>query len=773
MNGNLKPVLLASAALMALGAAACSQQETASETVAAAETQTEAPAAEMQHSKPASSATRSGKAGAPNSNQQWWPEQLDLTVLRQNGAVTDPMGGDFDYAEAFASLDLEAVKQDIEAAMTDSQDWWPADFGHYGPFFIRMAWHSAGTYRTFDGRGGAAAGQQRFEPLNSWPDNTNLDKAQRLLWPIKQKYGRNISWADLMVLTGNVAMESMGFETFGFAGGRIDAWEPDLVYWGPENKFLDDERYSGDRELQKPLAAVQMGLIYVNPEGPNGNPDPLAAAKDIRDTFGRMAMNDEETVALIAGGHTFGKAHGARSPEGCLGPEPAGESIEHQGLGWNNECGTGHGADTITSGLEGAWTSSPAQWTHQYLSNLFAFEWKQTRSPAGAIQWIPTDENAGQMVPDAHDPNKFHAPIMFTTDLSLKFDPAYREISERFLENPEEFEDAFARAWFKLTHRDMGPRARYLGSEVPGEALIWQDPIPEVDHALIDAGDIASLKADILNTGLSVSELVRTAWSSASTFRDTDMRGGANGARIRLAPQKDWEGNNPAELAKVLAALEDVQANFNDAQTGGKQVSLADLIVLGGAAGIERAAQNAGHDITVPFTPGRMDASAEETDAASFAVLEPAADGFRNLSGYVYGKSPSEALVDKADVLTLTVPEMTVLVGGLRALDANAGGASHGVLTDTPGALTNDFFVNLLDMGTQWKPAADGVYEGSDRTTGEKKWTATEVDLIFGSNSELRAVAEAYAYANAEDVFVSDFVNAWTKVMTLDRFDLK
>lgn len=768
MNRNLKPVLLASVAMLTLGIAACSQQETTTSAEPAADTQTST----TQHSKPASSATLAAEAGAPNSNQQWWPEQLDLTVLRQNGAVNDPMGDDFDYAEAFSNLDLEAVKQDIAAAMTQSQDWWPADYGHYGPFFIRMAWHSAGTYRTFDGRGGAGAGQQRFEPLNSWPDNTNLDKAQRLLWPIKQKYGRNISWADLMVLTGNVAMESMGFETMGFAGGRVDAWEPDLVYWGPENEFLADERYSGDRELERPLAAVQMGLIYVNPEGPNGNPDPLAAAKDIRDTFGRMAMNDEETVALIAGGHTFGKAHGARSPQGCLGPEPAGESVEHQGLGWNNTCGTGNGADTITSGLEGAWTSSPAQWTHQFFSNLFNFEWEQTRSPAGAIQWIPTDEAAAQMVPDAHTPDTFHAPIMLTTDLSLKFDPSYREISQRFMENPEEFEKAFARAWFKLTHRDMGPRARYLGAEVPSEALIWQDPIPAVDHALINDADVAALKSDILASGLSISELVRTAWSSASTFRDTDMRGGANGARIRLAPQKDWEVNNPAELAKVLAALEEVQTNFNNAQTGGKRVSLADLIVLGGAAGIEQAASNAGHAITVPFTPGRMDASAEQTDVASFSVLEPIADGFRNLSGEVYRKTPSEALVDKADVLTLSVPEMTVLVGGLRALDANAGGASHGVLTERPGALTNDFFVNLLDMGTQWKPASGGIYEGHDRGTGELRWTATEVDLIFGSNSELRAVAESYAFADAEDVFVGDFVNAWTKVMNLDRFDL-
>ncbi len=769
MNLKLKSTLLASAAALSLSLAACSQDQGAEQESPAAPT---ADTAE-DYAAPASTASAPTRGiGEPKANEEWWPEQLDLTVLRQNAASDDPMGDDFDYAEAFARLDLDAVKKDLEAVMTDSQDWWPADFGHYGPFFIRMAWHSAGTYRTFDGRGGAGAGQQRFEPLNSWPDNTNLDKAQRLLWPIKQKYGRSISWADLMILTGNVAMESMGFETLGFAGGRIDAWEPDLVYWGPENEFLADERYSGDRELQRPLAAVQMGLIYVNPEGPNGNPDPLAAAKDIRDTFGRMAMNDEETVALIAGGHTFGKAHGARSPEGCLGPEPAGESVEHQGLGWNNECGTGNAGDTITSGLEGAWTSSPAQWTHQYLTNLFNFEWEQTKSPAGAIQWIPTEEAAAQLVPDAHDPDKRHAPIMFTTDLSLKFDPAYREISQRFLDNPEEFEAAFARAWFKLTHRDMGPRARYLGSHVPDEAMIWQDPIPAVDHPLINAGDIAQLKSAILASGLSVSDLTRAAWASASTFRDTDMRGGANGARLRLAPQKDWEANSPAALANVLETLGRVQEDFNNASVGGKRVSMADLIVLGGAAAIEKAASDAGHSITVPFAPGRMDATMEETDVASFGVLEPMADGFRNYAGETSGRAPSELLVDKADVLTLTAPEMTALVGGMRALNANAGGAAHGVLTDQPGVLTNDFFVNLLDMGTQWKPAADGVYEGVDRATGEQKWTATEVDLIFGSNSELRAIAEAYAYNDAEEAFVNDFVAAWTKVMTLDRFDL-
>ena len=768
MNRTPKSLLLASVAALALGVTACSQQETPSEATADS-----APAENATAMTDAQQGAGAGKPGAPTSNKQWWPEQLDLTVLRQNAAVNDPMGDDFDYAEAFASLDLDAVKKDIEAVMTDSQDWWPADYGHYGPLFIRMAWHSAGTYRTFDGRGGAGAGQQRFEPLNSWPDNGNLDKAQRLLWPVKQKYGRNISWADLMILTGNVAMESMGFKTLGFAGGRVDAWEPDLVYWGPENEFLADERHSGDRELQKPLGATQMGLIYVNPEGPNGNPDPVAAAHDIREAFGRMAMDDEETVALIAGGHTFGKAHGAGNPAECVGPEPAAAGIEEQGLGWKNTCGTGAAGDTITSGLEGAWTSSPVQWTHQFFSNLFAFEWKQTRSPAGAIQWIPTDEAAANLVPDAHDPDKRHAPIMLTTDLSLKFDPSYREISQRFLENPEAFEQAFARAWFKLTHRDMGPRARYLGAHVPSEAMIWQDPIPAVDHPLIDASDIAALKADILASDLSVSELVRAAWASASTFRDTDMRGGANGARIRLAPQKDWEANDPAELAKVLDALGGIQSNFNDAQTGGKRVSMADLIVLGGAAAIEQAAKNAGHAITVPFTPGRMDASAEQTDVASIAVLEPTADGFRNyVGGGDYGGSPAERLIDKADVLTLTVPEMAVLVGGMRALNANAGGASHGVLTERPGTLSNDFFVNLLDMGTQWRPAADGAYEGHDRATGEKKWTATEVDLIFGSNSELRAVAEAYAYTGSEEAFVSDFVAAWSKVMTLDRFDL-
>jgi catalase-peroxidase len=711
--------------------------------------------------------------GEPKSNQFWWPEQLDLSPLRQHAAESDPMGGDFNYAEEFEGLDLDALKKDIATLMTTSQDWWPADYGTYGPFFIRMAWHSAGTYRVADGRGGAGGGQQRFEPLNSWPDNANLDKARRLLWPIKQKYGQKISWADLMVLTGNVALESMGFKTFGFAGGREDDWEPDLVYWGPETRMLADERYTGDRKLENPLAAVQMGLIYVNPEGPNGNPDPIAAAADIRETFGRMAMDDEETVALIAGGHTFGKAHGAHDPSGCLGPAPAAAGIEEQGLGWNNKCGKGNAEDTVTSGLEGAWSSSPTAWTTQYLDNLFAFEWVQTKSPAGAIQWVPDDKSTANLVPDAHDPSKRHAPVMFTTDLSLKFDPSYRKIAKRFQENPEEFELAFAKAWFKLTHRDMGPRARYLGAEVPAEALIWQDPVPAVDYALIDAADITKLKSEILASGLTVPELVRTAWASAATFRGTDMRGGANGARIRLAPQKSWEVNNPAELAKVLKRLEGIQKDFNRTQSGGKQVSLADLIVLGGSAAIEQAAKNAGHDVQVPFTPGRTDASQEQTDANSFAVLEPTADGFRNYFGNGNGRSPTEMLVDRANLLTLTVPEMTVLVGGMRALNANAGQSEHGVFTDQPGTLSNDYFVNLLDMSTQWSKssASEGVYEGRDRGTGELKWTATPVDLVFGSNSELRAVAEVYAADDAGEMFVLDFADAWTKVMNLDRFD--
>ena len=712
--------------------------------------------------------------GEPKSNQFWWPEQLDLKPLRQHAAESDPMGDGFDYAEAFKSLDLEAVKRDIETVLTTSQDWWPADYGHYGPLMIRMAWHSAGTYRVADGRGGARGGQQRFDPLNSWPDNANLDKARRLLWPVKQKYGRKLSWADLMVLTGNVALESMGFKTFGFAGGREDDWEPDLVYWGPETKFLADERYSGDRELQQPLGAVQMGLIYVNPEGPNGNPDPLAAAKDIRETFGRMAMNDEETVALIAGGHTFGKAHGAADAAKCLGVEPAAAGLEQQGFGWANECGSGKAGDTITSGLEGAWSANPIAWTTQYLDNLFAFEWVQTKSPAGAVQWIPKDGAAADLVPDAHDPSKFHAPIMFTTDLSLKVDPIYREIAQRFQENPEAFEDAFARAWFKLTHRDMGPRARYLGAEVPDEELLWQDPVPSVDHDLIEAADVAALKAEILDSGLTTAELVRTAWASASTFRGTDLRGGANGARLRLEPQKDWPANDPEELAKVLERLEKIQQDFNGAQSGGKRVSLADVIVLGGAAAVEQAAKAAGHDVQVPFTPGRTDASQAQTDVASFAVLEPTADGFRNFFGEGNRRSPAEMLVDRASLLTLSVPEMTVLVGGMRALNANFAQSKHGVFTDRPGTLSNDFFVNLLDMSTAWTKSStsEGLYQGRDRTSGEIKWTATPVDLIFGSNAELRAVAEVYAADDAGEKFVRDFIEAWIKVMNLDRFDL-
>ena len=708
----------------------------------------------------------------PKTTQFWWPELLDLTPLRQHAAESNPLGEEFNYAEGFNSIDLKALKQEIESVMTTSQPWWPADYGHYGPFFIRMAWHSSGTYRVTDGRGGAGGGQQRFEPLNSWPDNVNLDKARRLLWPIKQKYGNNISWADLMVLAGNVAMESMGFKTFGFAGGRIDDWEPDLVYWGPEAEFMADERYSGDRQLEKPLAAVQMGLIYVNPEGPNGVPDALAAAKDIRETFGRMAMNDEETVALIAGGHTFGKAHGAAPPTGCVGPEPAAAGIEEQGLGWRNTCGTGNGADTISSGLEGAWTTTPTAWSMQYLGNLFAFEWEQTRSPAGAIQWIPKNSAASNLVPDAHDATKRHAPIMFTTDLSLKFDPSYGEISKRFLANPAEFELAFAKAWFKLTHRDMGPRARYIGAEVPAEALIWQDPIPAVDHKLVTARDIAKLKSQILATGLTNAELIRTAWASASSFRGTDMRGGANGARVRLAPQKDWAANNPAELAKVLKTLGEIQQGFTSRN---KQISLADLIVLGGAAAIEQAAKQAGQDVKVPFIPGRMDATQAQTDVTSFAVLEPAADGFRNYFSNAAHRSPADMLVDRANMLTLSVPEMTVLVGGLRALNANTGQSAVGVLTDRPGTLSNDFFKNLLDMSTTWakSPTSAGIYEGRDRTSGELKWRATPVDLIFGSSSELRSVAEVYAAADSQEKFVRDFVTAWSKVMTLDRFDLR
>ena len=709
-------------------------------------------------------------AGKSTSNQFWWPEKLDLSSLRQHGTESNPMGADFNYAEEFSKLDLDAVKKDIEALMKKSQPWWPADYGHYGPFFIRMAWHSAGTYRLGDGRGGADGGQMRFEPLNSWPDNVNLDKARRLLWPVKQKYGRALSWADLMVLTGNVALESMGFKTFGFAGGREDDWEADITYWGPEGKFLADERYSGDRKLQNPLAAVQMGLIYVNPEGPNGKPDPIAAARDIRETFGRMAMNDEETVALIAGGHTFGKAHGAYDPSKCVGAEPAAAAVEEQGFGWKNKCGTGKGADAVTSGLEGAWSANPTAWTTQYLDNLFTFDWEQTRSPGGAIQWVPTDKGAWNLVPDAHDPSKRHPPIMFTTDLSLKFDPQYRKIAERFRKNPEQYADAFARAWFKLTHRDLGPRTRYLGSQVPAEVLVWQDPIPVVNHPLVDASDISQLKARINSSGLATAELVRTAWASASTFRGTDMRGGANGARVRLDPQNTWAVNDPAELAKVIKQLEGIQQEFNRTQKGGKKISMADLIVLGGGVAIEQAAKRAGVDVQVPFAPGRMDASQVQTDVASFRPLEPTADGFRNF--YVQGNylSPAEALVDRANLLTLTVPEMTALIGGMRALGANHAQSAHGVLTSRPGTLSNDFFVNLLDMQTAWrKSTTEGIYEGVDRDSGKTKWTATPVDLVFGSNSELRAVSEVYAADDGNEKFVKDFVKVWDKVMNLDR----
>jgi catalase-peroxidase len=715
------------------------------------------------------------RAQTPMPNQFWWPEKLDLSPLRQHSVESNPLGKDFNYAKAFATLDLKAVKQDIQKVLTTSQPWWPADYGTYGPFFIRMAWHSAGTYRTLDGRGGGDGGQQRFDPLNSWPDNANLDKARRLLWTVKQKYGQKLSWGDLMVLAGNVSLESMGFKTFGFAGGRADEWEPDLVYWGPEKKFLDDKRYSGDRKLEKPLAAVQMGLIYVNPEGPNGNPDPLAAARDIRETFGRMAMNDEETIALIAGGHTFGKAHGAHAPNKCVGVEPAAAGLQQQGLGWENNCGKGNAGDTVTSGLEGAWTATPAKWSSQYLENLFAFDWVQTKSPAGATQWVPANNQGASTVPDAHDPAKRHAPIMFTTDLALKVDPSYRAIAIRFREHPEEFQLAFAKAWFKLTHRDMGPRARYIGSEVPKEDLIWQDPLPRANYKPIDAKDTAALKQKIIASGVTVPELVRTAWAAAASFRGTDMRGGANGARLRLAPQKDWAANNPAELAKVLPRLESIQQDFNRVHSGGKQVSLADLIVLGGTAAIEKAAKDAGYTLQVPFTPGRMDASQAQTDAASFAALEPAADGFRNYYRAGQSLSPAELLVDRASLLKLTVPEMTVLVGGLRTLNANSGQAAHGVFTARPGTLSNDFFVNLLDMSTKWNKSAasEGVYEAVDRQTGKTKWTATPVDLVFGSNSELRTLAEVYASADGKEKFAQDFAKAWVKVMNLDRFDLR
>ncbi len=710
-------------------------------------------------------------AGKNASNHNWWPEKLDLRPLRQHSPASNPLGDDFDYAAEFGKLDLNAVKADIKTVLTTSQPWWPADYGHYGPFMIRMAWHSAGTYRTADGRGGADGGQIRFEPLNSWPDNVNLDKARRLLWPVKQKYGRQISWADLMVLTGNVALESMGFKTFGFAGGRIDDWEGDVTYWGPESKFLADERYSGDRNLQRPLAAVQMGLIYVNPEGPNGKPDPLAAARDIRETFGRMAMNDEETVALIAGGHTFGKAHGAHDPAKCVGVEPAAAGVEQQGIGWTSKCGRGSAGDTVTSGLEGAWTASPIAWTTQYLDNLFTFDWVQTKSPAGAIQWVPSNPDA-KFVPDAHDPSKRHLPIMFTTDLALKFDPSYSKIAKRFQENPDEYALAFAKAWFKLTHRDLGPRTRYLGAQAPQEVLTWQDPVPAVDHALVDTQDVAQLKSRILASGLTGPELVRTAWASAASYRGTDLRGGANGARVRLDPQRSWDVNNPAELDKVLKTLEGIQQVFNRAQTGGKQISLADMIVLGGAAAIEQAARQGGYSVEVPFAPGRTDASQAQTDVDSFAALEPTADGFRNYFGKDNWLSPAEMLVERANLLTLTVPEMTALVGGMRALNANSGQAAHGVFTDRSGTLSNDFFVNLLDMSTKWSKSttADGVYEGLDRETGKLKWTATPVDLVFGSNSELRAVAEVYAANDGREKFVKDFVAAWDKVMNLGRF---
>jgi catalase-peroxidase len=713
-------------------------------------------------------------AGAAT-NADWWPNQLNLKILHQHSPLSDPMDKDFNYAEEFKKLDLNAVIKDLHGLMTDSQDWWPADFGHYGPLFIRMAWHSAGTYRIGDGRGGAGAGQQRFAPLNSWPDNVNLDKARRLLWPIKQKYGRKISWADLMILAGNVALESMGFKTFGFGGGRADVWEPEEdIYWGPEGKWLADERYSGDRDLENPLAAVQMGLIYVNPEGPNGNPDPIAAAKDIRETFARMAMNDEETVALIAGGHTFGKTHGAADPNKYVGPVPEAAPIEEQGLGWKNKFGTGSGDDTIGSGLEVIWTTSPTKWSNNFFDNLFKYDWELTKSPAGANQWKPKNGAGAGTVPDPQDPSKHHAPSMLTTDLSLRFDPAYEKISRRFYEHPEQFADAFARAWFKLTHRDMGPISRYLGPLVPKQPQLWQDPVPAVDHKLIGEKDIAALKAKILKSGLSISQLVTTAWASAASFRGSDKRGGANGARIRLAPQKDWEVNQPAELAKVLKKLEAIQKEFNSSKSGGKKVSLADLIVLGGCAAVEEAAKKAGHKVKVPFSPGRTDASQKQTDVHSFAVMEPIADGFRNYLRNGHQGSAEELLVDRAQLLTLTAPEMTVLVGGMRALNARVGQAKHGVFTKRPETLTNDFFVNLLDMNTKWEPssASEGVYEGRDRATGKSKWTGTRVDLVFGSNSQLRAITEVYASDDATKAFVKDFVAAWNKVMNLDRFDL-
>ena len=723
---------------------------------------------------PVTGKTHAHAAGKGTSNRDWWPNQVNLKVLHQHSAISNPMGEDFNYAEEFKKLDLAALKKDLYALMTDSQDWWPADYGHYGPLFIRMAWHSAGTYRTGDGRGGAASGSQRLAPLNSWPDNVNLDKARRLLWPIKQKYGKKISWADLMILAGNCAIESMGLQTFGFGGGRVDVWEPEEdIYWGNESEWLGDKRYSGERDLENPLAAVQMGLIYVNPEGPNGNPDPVASGRDVRDTFARMAMNDEETVALVAGGHTFGKCHGA-APATHVGPEPEAAPIEQQGLGWKSSFGSGKGGDTISSGIEGAWKPNPIQWDMGYLNVLFKYEWELVKSPAGAHQWYAKDVAEEDMIADAHDPSKKHRPMMTTADLSLRFDPGFEPIARRFRDNPEEFADAFARAWFKLTHRDMGPRSRYLGPEVPAEELLWQDPLPAVNHELIDVKDITDLKAKILASGLSISQLVSTAWASAATFRGSDKRGGANGARIRLAPQKDWDVNQPVQLAKVLKTVTAIQKEFNDAQRGGKRVSLADLIVLGGCAAIEAAAKKAGHDVEVPFTPGRTDASQEQTDVESFAVLEPVADGFRNYLKTKFSVSAGDLLVDRAQLLTLTAPEMTVLVGGMRVLGSNVGGSQYGVFTDRVETLTNDFFINLLDMDTAWKAAskADDVFEGHDRATGELKWTGTRVDLIFGSNSQLRALAEVYACEDAQQKFLDDFVAAWDKVMNLDRFDL-
>jgi len=777
MTKSLKSILMTTGAAAALGLAAACGGENA-DAPAPAEA---APAeAATDDAAPAPARAADQAAGEryrteAKTNQDWWPKSLDLSPLRDHSPVSSPYGPDFDYQKEFASLDLAAVKSDIDEVLTTSQDWWPADYGNYGPFFIRMAWHSAGTYRVSDGRGGAGGGQQRFDPLNSWPDNANLDKARRLLWPVKQKYGRALSWADLMVLAGNVALENMGFETYGFAGGRADDWEPELVYWGPEEMLgTADKRFAEDGSLKHGLGASVMGLIYVNPEGPGGSADPIAAAERIRLTFGRMAMNDEETVALIAGGHTFGKMHGAAKAADCIGPEPAAEAIEAQGFGWKNACGTGKGADTITSGFEGAWTQAPTQWTTLYLDNLLNNEWEKAESPGGPTLYVPANGALEGSTPDAHDPSKANTPVMLTTDLSLKMDPAYREISERFLANPDEYQKAFAKAWFKLTHRDMGPRARYVGADAPSEPLIWQDPIPEADYGQIDQGDVATLKAAVLDTDLTVQELVRTAWASASTYRNTDMRGGANGARVRLAPQKDWEANDPAELAKVLTALETVRADFNGAQSDGVKVSMADLIVIGGAAAIEKAAKDAGRDVTVPVAPGRTDATADMTDAESFDVLKPEADAFRNYAAASV-EEPAQAMVAKADMLGLTAPEMTVLLGGLRALGANHGGAKHGVFTDKPGTLTNDFFVNLLDMSTAWAPKAGEahVFEGRDRASGDLKWTATTVDLVYGSNGELRALAEAYAYDGAEEKFVEDFVDAWAKVMRADRFDLE